>query len=86
MPKKSVDDLIVIRSISEEFATKLIEQAKLIPFVAKENPQEDSAEASEPEKEAVVTDTGKEYDAPSGTMHEDEGAEDNTGVIDNPDE
>jgi hypothetical protein len=85
LAQKSVDDLIVIRSISEEFAARLIEQAKLIPFVAKENPQEDSTEESEPKQEALVTDTGKENDAPAETMHEDEGAED-TGVIDNPDE
>jgi N utilization substance protein A len=85
LAQKSVDDLIVIRSINEEFAARLIEQAKLIPFVAKENPQEDRTEASEPENEALVTDTGKENDAPAGTMHEDEGAKD-TGVIDNPDE
>ncbi|MCP4337448.1 MAG: hypothetical protein GY799_00840, partial [Desulfobulbaceae bacterium] len=56
-------DLIVIRAIDEEFAGRLIEEAKVIPFVANEDPQEDVAEvASEDPQEdiAEATEPGNE--------------------------
>jgi len=52
LAEKSVDDLIVIRSIDEEFAKRLIEEAKTIPFVAEEasSPEETSLEETSSEE------------------------------------
>jgi len=40
LAKKSIDDLTVIRSIDEEYAGQLIDEAKASPFVPKETPDQ----------------------------------------------
>ncbi|MGB3212245.1 MAG: transcription termination factor NusA [Desulforhopalus sp.] len=47
LAQKSVDDLVVIRAIDEDLATRLIEEAKLSPFVPKEPVQEDIVAGNE---------------------------------------
>jgi N utilization substance protein A len=54
LAEKSVDDLTVIRSISEEFAERLIEEAKTIPFAAPEVQPQDIVEATEKKDELPV--------------------------------
>jgi N utilization substance protein A len=86
LAQKSVDDLIVIRSIDEEFAKRLIEEAKTIPFVAKEEPKEDVAETSAPSNDSSDTGAGEEDDVLPGTVSESEGEGTETGTIDSPEE
>ncbi len=84
LAQKSVDDLIVIRSIDEEFARRLIEDAKINPFVAKENPLKDNAEISDPKIESSDDGAGDEEVVPLETVHEDEGTKE-SGAVDNSD-
>ena len=84
LAQKSVEDLVVIRSINEEFAEGLIEQAKLIPFVEKEKPQNDVVETSEPGAESQVAGADSEIDVPAGTVSEEEIKQ--TDSVDNPEE
>ncbi len=85
LAQTSVEDLIVIRSINEDFAERLIEQAKLIPFEATENPRNDAVEVSDSETGSHVADAGNETDVPAGTVSEEEGVK-QTDSVDNPDE
>lgn len=100
LAEKSVDDLIVIRSIDEEFAKKLIEEAKTIPFVAEEEasqeetlqedpsqeePSQDVAEVTEERDEAIVA-AAEEVNAVSAEIiDEGEGAKE-TDSVDHPKE
>ncbi len=84
LAQKSIDDLIVIRSIDEEFANRLIEEAKKIPFEAKEKPKEDRVETNEPATESADS-VAKEKDA-APVEAASEGEMGKTGVVDTPDE
>jgi transcription termination/antitermination protein NusA len=85
LAKTSVDDLIVIRSIDEEFASRLIEEAKTIPFEVKENPKEDLAEMSEPTKESPDSGVVEKDVVPVEAVREGERGKE-AEAIDNPDE
>jgi N utilization substance protein A len=85
LAEKSVEDLIVIRSIDEEFAKRLIEEAKTIPFVAKETQPQDIAEAAEEKDDMPVAGTEVVDAVPVATMNEGEGAAEAENV-DNPKE
>jgi N utilization substance protein A len=92
LAQKSVDDLMVIRSIDEEFAKRLIEEAKIIPFEPKEDVRqgiEDArqgiAEAGEQKDASPVVGAGEEDAVPVETIGEAEGAKE-TDIADKPDE
>ncbi|NOR25008.1 MAG: transcription termination/antitermination protein NusA [Desulforhopalus sp.] len=86
LAEKSIDDLIVIRAIDEEFAARLIEEAKVNPFVAKEEPQEEIiAETNEPKIESPDAVIGEEDESVVGTVSEDEGTAE-TGAVEKSDE
>lgn len=55
LAQKSIDDLIVIRSIDEEFAERLIEEAGMIPFTATEERAEEKQEMDQPENSQPTT-------------------------------
>ena len=87
LAQKSIEDLIVIRSIDEEFAGRMIEEAKIIPFEAKEDPREDEAETSESESETPDAGADEEDDVPVETAREGEGeGVKEMGTVDNSDE
>ncbi|MGB3225980.1 MAG: transcription termination factor NusA [Desulforhopalus sp.] len=85
LSQKSIDDLVVIRSINEEFAERLIEEAKKIPFVAKEKPKEDAVEVNELKTESPVGGAVKESSPLAENLRKEEGAS-TTDKIDNPEE
>jgi N utilization substance protein A len=90
LAEKSVDDLIVIRSIDEEFAKRLIEEAKTIPFVAEEEPSQeepsqDVAEVTGEKGEAAVAVAEEVNVVSAETIDEGEGAEE-TDSVDHPKE
>ncbi len=85
LAQKNVDDLMVIRSIDEEFARRLIEEAKINPFFVTEKSKQDNAGSSEPEIEISDAGAGKEDAVPSETVLEEEKYKE-SGVIDNSDE
>jgi N utilization substance protein A len=86
LAQKSVNDLLVIRSISEEFAERLIEEAKKIPFVAKEIPKVDVAEVNELKTESpMVNGAAEEDNTPAETIRKEEGAS-ATNNVENPEE
>ncbi len=85
LAQKSIDDLVVIRSINEDFAEKLIEEAKKIPFVAKEKPKEDVVEANELKTESSTGDAVDEHTPLAETVRKEEGAS-ATDNVDNPEE
>jgi N utilization substance protein A len=85
LAEKSVDDLMVIRAIDEEFAERLIEEAKIIPFVAKEGSQKDIVQTIEPENDAPTAGAEQEGDVLSITESKGEETEE-TGTVDKTDE
>jgi N utilization substance protein A len=86
LAQKSVNDLLVIRSISEEFAERLIEEAKKIPFVAKEIPKVDVGEMNELKTESpIVNGAAEEDNTPAETIRKEEGAS-ATNNVENPEE
>jgi N utilization substance protein A len=86
LAQKSVNDLLVIRSISEEFAERLIEEAKKIPFVAKEIPKVDVGEVNELKTESpMVNGAAEEDNTPAETIRKEEGAS-ATNNVENPEE
>jgi N utilization substance protein A len=85
LAQKIVDDLVVIRSINEEFAERLIEEAKKIPFVAKEKPKEDVVEVNELKTESPIGGAVEEHNPLTETLRKEEGAS-ATDNIDNPEE
>jgi N utilization substance protein A len=86
LAQKSVNDLLVIRSISEEFAERLIEEAKKIPFVAKEIPKVDVGEVNELKTESpIVNGAAEEDNTPAETIRKEEGAS-ATNNVENPEE
>jgi N utilization substance protein A len=74
LAEKTVDDLTVIRAIDEDFAVRLIEEAKTIPFVAKEVPEEDSSEAKNNSSEPVPAGADEAQDALEENVVEGDGA------------
>ncbi len=84
LAQKSVDDLIVIRSIDEDFAGRLIEEAKIIPFVAKESAQEEIAPTIEPDSDTQVAEVEREGEVPPTNDSEIEEAQE-TGTVDKTD-
>jgi N utilization substance protein A len=86
LAEKSVNDLLVIRSINEEFAERLIEEAKKIPFVAKEIPKVDVAEGNELKTESpMVNGAAEEDNTPEETLRKEEGVS-ATNNVENPEE
>jgi len=84
LAQKSVDDLTVIRSIDEEFAGKLIEEARLIPFEEKETKQaleKETPGTSEPASASQDAGTAEMEIAPAETESEEDRAND-TGNVD----
>ncbi len=70
LAEKNVDDLMVIRSINEEFAERLIAEAKVIPFVVQEGSKSDTSEKDtestiEPEDGELIVDAEKEGEVES---------------------
>jgi hypothetical protein len=63
----------------------LIEEAKVNPFVAKEEPQEIIAETNEPKDESPDAGIGEENEFGAGTVREDEGTAE-TGAVEKSDE
>ncbi len=85
LAQKSVDDLIVIRSIDEEFAERLIEEAKIIPFTAKEDAQKDVEQTIEPENTTPTDTADKQGEVPPIAEINGEEAKE-AGSADTPDE
>jgi N utilization substance protein A len=81
LAQKSVDDLMVIRSIDEEFAERLIQEAKLIPFVAKEASPKDTPQAIEPENDVSTAGPEGEGDVSSPSEIKGEDVQE-TGIVD----
>jgi transcription termination/antitermination protein NusA len=85
LAEKNIEELIVIRSIDEEFAARLIEEAKLIPFSAKEDISEETAETNDAQSESPVVSDVVQDDVLQETVPEGE-EENKTGAVDSSDE
>ena len=86
LAQKSVDELIVIRAIDEEFAERLIAEAKMIPFAVKEEMLEENQEIVEPGND-LPTAVGDEDEAQPIADNPSEGEEaQETGSVDTIDE
>jgi transcription termination/antitermination protein NusA len=80
LAEKSVDDLTVIRAIDEDFASRLIEEAKTIPFVAKDAPVAESAESNENPSESLPAGAAEDTHVSGENVPEDDGLEETESI------